>query len=140
MGGTSSADDSTIIDSAFDPTTRRLLVDSGGSGGSISVTDGVTTVTSVTSIDFTSGATVTNGGGGVADVVVTGTGGGFAVQVPTGTVNGVNITFVFTTAPQVIVLDNGNVMNKVSSDGTVNWTGTTTVVLNQPPGFNIFGY
>lgn len=33
MGGTSSVDDSTIIDSAFDPSTRRLLVDSTGGGG-----------------------------------------------------------------------------------------------------------
>lgn len=33
MGGTSSVDDNTIINSAFDPITRRLLVDDGGSGG-----------------------------------------------------------------------------------------------------------
>lgn len=67
-------------------------------------------------------------------------GGTFSIQVPTGTVNGVNKTFVFTTAPSVIVLDNGNFMNKVSSDGTVNWTGTTTVVLNQSPLFNVYGF
>lgn len=69
-----------------------------------------------------------------------GGGGSFTVLVPTGTVNGVNNTFVFATAPQVIVLDNGNTMNQISSDGTVNWTGTTTVVLNQVPNFNIFGF
>lgn len=35
MGGTSSVDNATIINSAYDPTTRRLLVDvSGGGGGS----------------------------------------------------------------------------------------------------------
>lgn len=67
-------------------------------------------------------------------------GGSFAVQVPTGTVDGSNRTFVFTTAPSVIVLDNGNFMNKVSADGTVNWTGTTNVVLNQAPSFNIYGF
>lgn len=67
-------------------------------------------------------------------------GGTFAIQIPTGVVNGVNNTFVFVTAPSVIVLDNGNFMNKVSSDGTVNWTGTTTVVLNQVPLFNIYGF
>ena len=33
MGGTSSLDDSTIINAAFDPVTRRLLTDSAGSGG-----------------------------------------------------------------------------------------------------------
>lgn len=33
MGGTSSVDDNTIINSAFDPSTRRLLVDSSGGGG-----------------------------------------------------------------------------------------------------------
>lgn len=65
--------------------------------------------------------------------------GGASVLVPTGTVNGVNRSFVFTSAPSVIALDNGNFMNQVSVDGTVNWTGTTTVVLNQAPLFNIFG-
>ena len=33
IGGTSSLDDSTIINAAFDPVTRRLLTDSAGSGG-----------------------------------------------------------------------------------------------------------
>lgn len=33
MGGTSSVDNSTIVNSAYDPTTRRLLVDSSGGGG-----------------------------------------------------------------------------------------------------------
>lgn len=36
MGGTSSSDDQTIIDSAFDPITRRLLVDDSGTGGGFS--------------------------------------------------------------------------------------------------------
>lgn len=68
------------------------------------------------------------------------TGGSFSVQVPIGIVNGVNRTFVFATAPSVIVLDNGNFMNRVSVDGTVNWTGTTTVILSQSPLFNIYGF
>lgn len=38
MGGTSSSDDSTIINAAFDPITRRLLTDAAG-GGSGTVTD-----------------------------------------------------------------------------------------------------
>lgn len=36
----------------------------------VDVTDGTTTVTGVTSLDFTSGATVTSGGTGIADVAV----------------------------------------------------------------------
>lgn len=75
-----------------------------------------------------------------ANPIVSATGSSFAVLVPTGTVNGSNTTFTFSTAPKVIVLDNGNIMNKVSSDGTVNWTGTTAVTLAQAPNFNIFGF
>lgn len=76
------------------------------------------------------------------DVTITATGGGgsFSVMIPTGTVNGINTVFVFTGIPSVVVLDNGNIMNKVSSDGTVNWTGTTTITLNQAPNFNIYGF
>lgn len=63
-------------------------------------------------------------------------GGGY--QQPTGTVDGTNATFVFVTAPNVIVVDNGRSIQKTSSDGTVNWTGTTTVVLTVAPNFDIF--
>lgn len=58
-------------------------------------------------------------------------------QQPTGTVNGVNTTFIFTNAPNAIVID-GVTKQKVGSDGTINWTGTTTVVLSVPPAFDIF--
>jgi len=47
----------------------------GGVGGSISVTDGGTTVNPATEVDFTSGATVTDGGGGVAQVAISATAG-----------------------------------------------------------------
>jgi hypothetical protein len=40
----------------------------------VDVTDGSTTVTDITQVDFTSGATVTDGGGGVAQVAVSGGG------------------------------------------------------------------
>lgn len=57
----------------------------GGGSGSIDVTDGVTTVTGATGIDFTSGATVTNNAG-VAQVALTSGGGnvstGAAVTIP----------------------------------------------------------
>ncbi len=114
---------------------------SGGGSSSLTVTDGITPVVNVTTIDFTAGATVTNGGGGTANVVVSGT-GGFTVMVPTGTVNGSNNVFVFSSAPQVIVIDNATVMNKknITPDLTDNWTGTTNVTLTQAPNFNIYGY
>ena len=47
-----------------------------GSGANIIVTDGVTTVNPASTIDFTSGATVSDGGGGTANVAITGGGGG----------------------------------------------------------------
>lgn len=51
---------------------------SGGSGGSLTVTDGSTTVTNVSEINFT-GATVTDGGGGTADVTISGGGGSVSI-------------------------------------------------------------
>lgn len=42
----------------------------GGGGGSVSVTDGTTTVNPTTAIDFTAGAVVTDGGGGTAEVLI----------------------------------------------------------------------
>jgi len=44
--------------------------------GPITVKDGVTIVTPVTTVNFTSGATVTNAGSGEADVAISGGGGG----------------------------------------------------------------
>lgn len=55
------------------------IVQPGGGGSStpnLIVTDGITTVTGVDEIVFTSGATVSNGGGGIADVFVEGNPGG----------------------------------------------------------------
>lgn len=60
-------------------------------------------------------------------------------QPLTGAVNGSNTTYTWTTAPNAISVDQGRVMQKVSSDGTVNWTGTTTTVLAIAPTFDIFG-
>lgn len=70
----------------------------------------------------------------------TGGGGGFTKLTATGTVNGSNTAFTFTSAPSVIVVDQGRTMQQVSSDGTVNWTGTTSVTLSIAPNFDIFGY
>lgn len=90
------------------------------------------TVAAGTNITFTkdsNGNKVINASGG----------GSSGYQVPTsGLIDGSNRTFGWATAPNVIVLDNGNAMNKESADGTVNWTGTTTTVLTQAPNFNIY--
>lgn len=76
--------------------------------------------------------TMVRGGGGSGSSSTTG------FQVPTGTVDGSNKVFVFTTAPNAITVDGGRSMQKVSSDGTVNWTGTTTVTLSVAPTFDVF--
>lgn len=61
-------------------------------------------------------------------------------QQPIGTVNGINQIFTWTTAPNVIVVDQGRPMQKVSSDGTINWTIIgTTVTLAIAPNFDVFG-
>lgn len=67
-----------------------------------------------------------------------GGGTGTAKSPTSGAVNGTNQTFVFSTAPSLISVDQGRFMQKVSSDGSVNWTGTTTVVLTVAPTFDIF--
>lgn len=72
-------------------------------------------------------------------LLVTGTTSSSGFQQPTsGAVNGSNATFVWASAPNVIVVDQGRTMQQVSSDGTVNWTGTTTTVLTIAPNFDIF--
>lgn len=70
-------------------------------------------------------------------LVTSGSGGFVQVQAATGTVDGSNTTFTFTTEPNIIVVDN-RTLRKTSSDGTENWTGTTTVVLAIAPNYDIF--
>jgi len=64
--------------------------------------------------------------------------GGAPVLTATGTVDGSNATFDFSVEPNFIVVD-GRPMRKTNSDGTANWTGTTTVTLSIAPNFDIFG-
>lgn len=59
-------------------------------------------------------------------------------QSLTGVVNGSNQTFTWAAAPNVISVDQ-QTLQATSSDGTVNWTGTTTTVLSVAPRFDIFG-
>lgn len=76
---------------------------------------------------------------GVQWIPYTASASGSGFQVPTsGTINGINATYVWATAPNVIVVDGGRAMQKISSDGTVNWTGTTTTVLTIAPTFDVF--
>lgn len=64
---------------------------------------------------------------------------GFGFQIPiSGAVDGVNATFGWTTAPNVIVVDSGRVMRKTTNDGENNWTGTTTTVLEIPPNHDVY--
>lgn len=83
-GGVSSADATLVLNAKIDSVTGRLLVTNGGSGSSLSVTDGITTVTGVTLVDFTSGATVT-GTTGTANVAISGGGTGTVTSVTAGT-------------------------------------------------------
>ncbi len=64
---------------------------------------------------------------------------GSSFQQPTsGIVNGSNTVFAFTTAPNIIVVDNIP-RQKIQSDGTVNWTGTTTITLSIAPNYDLYG-
>ena len=59
-------------------------------------------------------------------------------QPLTGSVNGNNKVYTWTYAPNVICVD-GGIIQKTSSDGTSNWTGTTTTTFNIiTPNFDIF--
>jgi hypothetical protein len=65
-------------------------------------------------------------------------GGGGYQQPTSGTVDGTNQTYTWTTAPNAIVVDSGRIMQKISSDGTENWTGTLTTILSVAPNFDCF--
>lgn len=70
------------------------------------------------------------------DVTISTSGGGFLAA--TGTVNGTNLDFTFSSAPSIIVVD-GVPRQKTQSDGTVNWTGTTSITLVVAPTFDVYG-
>ncbi len=64
-------------------------------------------------------------------------GSGFQ-QPLSGAVNGTNAVFVWATAPNALIVDESRSIQKVSSDTTPNWTGTTTTTLTIPPNFDIY--
>jgi len=101
------------------------------------VTATVTSAGQVNSI--VAGTNVTVDSSDPANPIVSATGGSATgYQSPSGTVNGSNTVFVFSTAPNAIVVD-GVPMQKTQSDSTANWTGTTTITLSVAPNFDIFG-
>lgn len=75
------------------------------------------------------------------DILITSSGGSgsFTKLDATGTVDSSNTSFTFSSAPQIIVVD-GRALQKTSSDGTVNWTGTTSVTLTIAPNYDIYAY
>lgn len=80
-----------------------------------------------------SGVTITNGNGTIT--IAASGGGGTGYQAPlSGALTGTN---TWTSAPNVIVVD-GVPKQKVSTDTTINWTGTTTTVLSVTPSFDVY--
>lgn len=109
----------------------------GGTNG-IMVYNGTTKLGIVKYVNFSTGftASLVNG---MLTLTTSGGGGSSGFQQPTsGIVDGVNATFTWATAPNAIVVDGGRSIQKVSADGTVNWTGTTTTVLSIAPNFDVY--
>lgn len=105
-----------LADGADNPnTTTQDIADlAGGGGGTIDeVDDGSTTVTSVGTISFTSGATVTDGGGGVAEVAISGG----------GLVEPITLTEVLTTT----FVDASVIGVEIANAGTGGTLGAATV-------------
>lgn len=103
------------------------------------LTNGTKRGLTVNTMNLIGGAGITltyNYSSGRNDITITG-GGGASLISATGTVDGSNTIFVFASAPNLIVVD-GVPKQKVQSDGTVNWTGTTTVTLTVAPNYDIY--
>jgi hypothetical protein len=90
---------------------------SGGPGSSLTVTDGVTPVINVTTLDFLSGAVVTSGGAGTANVAISGSGGGTVTNVSVATANGFSGTVANPSTTPAITL-------KTSVTGLLKGNGT----------------
>lgn len=76
----------------------------------------------------------------LASAVSSVTGSFSMASVIAGTVDGSNTSFAFNIPPTVMFVDNVP-RQKVSSDTTVNWTGTTVVsILSGPPNNDLFAY
>lgn len=69
------------------------------------------------------------------DLVNTSTGGSSGYQAPLS--GGLSGTNTWTTAPKVIVIDNVP-KQQTNTDGTQNWSGTTTTILALAPNYDIY--
>lgn len=97
----------------------------GGGGTALTVTDGVHTVTPVTIIDFTSGATVSNGGGGTADVSITGSGSGTVTSV-TSSNTALATVANSTTTPAITILAAPAITSATTTVNTSSATAPTS--------------
>jgi hypothetical protein len=124
MGGTSYIDNETIINSAYDPVTRRLLVDLSGGGGT-SLVVGTTTVTG-----GTSGYVLYDNGGVLGEKLA----GGMGMEIPVGTVDGVNTVFTVQNTPLYEEVS-GQVMVSSTQDPTnygYDYSSGTITFVNPP--------
>ena len=136
MGGTSSSDNVTIINSAFNPSTRRLLTDSASGSGTVTSVSVVTAngfagtvATATTTPAITLSTTITGvlQGNGTAISAASTTGSGSVVlatsptitgaTLTTTTVNGVNLTTGGSTSS---FLNANGVYSTPAGSGTVN--------------------
>lgn len=112
---------------------------SGGGGSPLTVTDGITPVVNVTTIDFTTGAVVSNGGAGIANVAISGSGGSTVFNdTVSGSINGTNKIFTVPntiTSPIVLFLANS------SYQATVDYavTGVKQITYTTAPDASLSG-
>mgnify|MGYP001609666735 FL=1 len=119
---------------------RNVKIVGGGARGFQLYVDGAKkgAVNYVNLIAGTGVALSYNQASGRNDITISATPSPVSILTPTGTVDGSNQTFVFSSAPQIIIVD-GRPMQQTSSNGETNWTGTTTIVLALAPNSDIYG-
>lgn len=147
MGGTSSVDNTTIINSAFDPVTRRLLTDSSSGSGTVTevdtgvgLTGGPITTTGTISLDSklapldtlgTAGQLIRVNAGATALEYFTAASGGVASVV--GTANRITVNSTDPANPIVDIAATYVGQTSITTLGTIT-TGTwsaTTIALNK---------
>lgn len=98
--------------------------------------NGIQVATGADTLNFIGGTLVPVGDGSTVSYTPPSSGGGGSgYQAPLS--GGLTGTNTWTTAPNVIVVD-GVPKQKTNTDGTVNWTGTTTTVLSVAPNYDIY--
>ncbi len=115
----------------------------GGAKGFMLYVDGAKKLLTANTLNLIAGTGVTlayNYSQGRNDITISASGGagGGGILAATGTVDGSNAVFSFASAPAQVIID-GVPKQKTQSDGTVNWTGTTTITLALAPNFDIYG-